>query len=587
MSARWWFGIVAVTLMLVLMGGIYLSRAAADATQLQVQSAEAASAMVLPAATPPPIVCWETLINTDFDRPFPGPWITVDDNGLNYGEYYWDRRSCRPYAGGRSGWAVGGGIHGGDTACGANYQSNMDSWMAYGPFSLVGATGADLRFKRWLNTQCPGDKLCWKASLGGSWYGTCACGNSNGWVDSSLNLASIPGLGSLLGKPQVLVALQFLSDGPPELPEGAYADNVVLRKCVCSPCPATNVVNAPRAAVRPVVDGDLGEWGDLPAMPLNWLNGSFIEMESPTPADLSAALRIAWASDTFYVGAVITDDVLIGNDSTLIWEDDALELAFHTPTDHQITLALDGRQAMDQKLISAVDFVTRTIPGGWQLEAAIPSSLIGLDNVVGNQRVPFTWALWDDDLGHGNYGQTHLFWQGNSTVTYQPDWVNLQAHVFAYNFPQPATPTPTPTETSTPTSTPTVTPTATETPTTTPTATWTATPETGDIGGVVWYDRNGDGARDADEPGLDGVPVKLVQGGIQVASVTTEPDGTYSFLGLSPGTYTVREMQPDRLRYSSTPDEVTVDVVAGGDLTVNFGDWDGLPTWLPLLLQAG
>jgi hypothetical protein len=47
----------------------------------------------------------------------------------------------------------------------------------------------------------------------------------------------------------------------------------------------------------------------------------------------------------------------------------------------------------------------------------------------------------------------------------------------------------------------------------------------------------------------------------------------------------VREVQPSWLRYSTTPDEVVVFVGAGQELRVDFGDWNGVAIWLPLIVR--
>lgn len=141
----------------------------------------------------------------------------------------------------------------------------------------------------------------------------------------------------------------------------------------------------------------------------------------------------------------------------------------------------------------------------------------------------------------------------------------------------PAPPTPRPTSSPTATST--------ATPTSTPTATPTATPATGDIAGAAWYDVDGDGSRDAEEPGLVGVTVQLFRAGLQIGQALTGGDGSYRFAGLQPGAYIVREVQPAWLRWSTTPNEVAVAVTNGGEVVVDFGDWNGRPFWLPLVLR--
>ena len=64
------------------------------------------------------------------------------------------------------------------------------------------------------------------------------------------------------------------------------------------------------------------------------------------------------------------------------------------------------------------------------------------------------------------------------------------------------------------------------------------------IAGTVYHDRNDNGTIDAGEEGIGGVTIELLQGGVVVATTTTDANGHYSFTGLMPGTYTVHEVQP-------------------------------------------
>lgn len=60
------------------------------------------------------------------------------------------------------------------------------------------------------------------------------------------------------------------------------------------------------------------------------------------------------------------------------------------------------------------------------------------------------------------------------------------------------------------------------------------------IGDRVWFDSNRNGLQDQVEPGIPGVPVKLVQdGGGDVGTTTTGADGAYSFTGMQDGAYRV------------------------------------------------
>jgi fimbrial isopeptide formation D2 family protein/uncharacterized repeat protein (TIGR01451 family) len=63
----------------------------------------------------------------------------------------------------------------------------------------------------------------------------------------------------------------------------------------------------------------------------------------------------------------------------------------------------------------------------------------------------------------------------------------------------------------------------------------------GSLGDRVWLDTNGDGVQDADEPGLVGITVELLDASNTViASTTTGTNGSYTFSGLPAGDYSVR-----------------------------------------------
>ncbi len=70
-------------------------------------------------------------------------------------------------------------------------------------------------------------------------------------------------------------------------------------------------------------------------------------------------------------------------------------------------------------------------------------------------------------------------------------------------------------------------------------------PRSSGISGKVWEDSNNDGVVDPGEKGLGGVTVELegtaIDGTPIKVTVTTDPDGNYSFTELPPGTYTVIE----------------------------------------------
>jgi len=80
---------------------------------------------------------WVTIHSEDFEGAFPNAWWVFDGDGTTNGEYYWGKRSCRPYAGSYSGWGIGTGLNGASLGCGGYYPNSVQSWMRYGPFSLV------------------------------------------------------------------------------------------------------------------------------------------------------------------------------------------------------------------------------------------------------------------------------------------------------------------------------------------------------------------------------------------------------------------------------------------------------------------
>ncbi|MGQ9493537.1 MAG: DNRLRE domain-containing protein [Anaerolineae bacterium] len=127
-------------------------------------------------------------------------------------------------------------------------------------------------------------------------------------------------------------------------------------------------------------------------------------------------------------------------------------------------------------------------------------------------------------------------------------------------------PTPTPTHTATPTNTP------------TPTVTLTPTPVPGRIEGVVWNDWNGNGIKDAGEPGLAGAVVRVYDAAHPDPEppirdpIVTAGDGAFSFGELPPNSYLVVVAAPPNYILTTT-ERANVLVSSGVTVQVNFGAW--------------
>ena len=87
------------------------------------------------------------------------------------------------------------------------------------------------------------------------------------------------------------------------------------------------------------------------------------------------------------------------------------------------------------------------------------------------------------------------------------------------------------------------------------------------IYGTVFNDDNGNGLQDPGETGIPGVSVTLDDNTVYVANYL----GQYTFQIAEAGTHKVTETDPDGF-ISTTPNEVTVDVVLGNSYLVDFGD---------------
>jgi hypothetical protein len=172
--------------------------------------------------TPTATSDWQVILAEGFEGSFPGVW-------QRYGNPGWGRTNCLSLAGLYSAWPAADGT-GALTPCTNNYPNNLNAWLVYGPFDLRGAAAAELNFQRWLRTERDYDLFKWVASIDGQdYYGWQTSGDSQGWLDTDLDLSAVPILGDLRGEPQVWIALVFQSDAS-ETDLGIFLDDVAIRK---------------------------------------------------------------------------------------------------------------------------------------------------------------------------------------------------------------------------------------------------------------------------------------------------------------------------------------------------------------------
>ena len=90
------------------------------------------------------------------------------------------------------------------------------------------------------------------------------------------------------------------------------------------------------------------------------------------------------------------------------------------------------------------------------------------------------------------------------------------------------------------------------------------------ISGMKYYDLNGNGVQDKDEPGIPGQTVTLLESGKEIATTTTGQDGGYTFNNLVQGTYTIND-PPSGGFVLTTTSSITVTVTTSLVLHASFG----------------
>ncbi len=185
------------------------------------------------------------------------------------------------------------------------------------------------------------------------------------------------------------------------------------------------------AAGDVVVDGDLGEWGQV------W-QGTVSPTGGADNADCSAEFGIAHTGDVLLVAVRVYDDCLVRRHAGEgIWRDDCVELwidSFHdasafnnmpfNPGCYQINIApvpsSPGRAEVhvfrnplvDARLMKSIRAATRVVPDGYTVEAAIPLRILrGGGRAAGNE-IGFNISVCDADTEGAEVQWEHFLWRG-------------------------------------------------------------------------------------------------------------------------------------------------------------------------------
>jgi hypothetical protein len=166
---------------------------------------------------------WVTVVHEDFEHTFPSAnWVCL---GTGADPSTWAVDKHRPHVGKYSCWCAGSS----GNAPGP-YPPDVVAWMIYGPFSLEGASDAQMTFWRWALTEAGWDKMRWLVSVDGLHFsGYYLTGGWPYWECDTVDFKSVPGLGDVCGSTRVWVAFVFSSDESIGY-EGCYVDDVLLRK---------------------------------------------------------------------------------------------------------------------------------------------------------------------------------------------------------------------------------------------------------------------------------------------------------------------------------------------------------------------
>lgn len=94
---------------------------------------------------------------------------------------------------------------------------------------------------------------------------------------------------------------------------------------------------------------------------------------------------------------------------------------------------------------------------------------------------------------------------------------------------------------------------------------------TGSLQGNIWYDQDGNGRSDKNEPGLEGAKIILRSAALQLTrETTTDQNGNYSFNQLQPGDYQLTLSLPEGKIFTRPGDSKITDIARESTVNVNI-----------------
>jgi len=195
---------------------------------------------------------------------------------------------------------------------------------------------------------------------------------------------------------------------------------------------------------RPIVDGDLDEWGDVPSMFIGRKEQITRGAEGWTPAEASGRVYLWFTKDTVFVAARVTDDDPIYNpySGNQLWKGDMIEiyLGFGGPArrtvlnkdmDFQLGISPTSEKNQPIAFMFHVDRVLtdakvayKKTSDGYTIEASIPLKEFGKVELAKGMLIGLDAAVNDLDRGDwapaGNEPGRALMWNGTGTNWIDP-----------------------------------------------------------------------------------------------------------------------------------------------------------------------